>query len=185
MVLWDIARATGIVAIALYTLSATWGILVAGRGIERPGKLVEMHRALQGIALLAVLVHVLALLVHPHAGVGLAALVGLDGGVGVALGAVALWLAILLPVSFALRARRAVGYRAWRWLHYLAYPFWIAAVVHGLITGTDSGNLAALALYGTAVALVVGATVWRLYGRRPAQSPTAPAPAARAYTIHT
>lgn len=187
MLLWDIARATGIVAIVLYTLSATWGILVAGRGIERPAKIVEMHRALQGIALLAVLVHVIALLVNPHAGVGLAALVGLDGGVGIVLGAIALWLAALLPVSFALRTRRAVGYRTWRWLHYLAYPFWAAAVIHGMINGTDSGNAAALTLYGAAAALVVGATAWRLLGRRPTSDPTPAAPAARTargYTVY-
>lgn len=185
MLLWDIARATGIVAILLYTLSATWGILVAGRGIERPARLIELHRALQGVALLAVLVHVVALLANPHAGVGLAALVGLDGGVGIALGAIALWLAVLLPASFLLRTRRAVGYRTWRWLHYLAYPFWAAAVLHGLITGTDTGNLAAVALYGIAVALVAGATCWRILDRRPSTpEPVATRPT-RAYTVHT
>jgi hypothetical protein len=30
MILWEIARATGLIAVVLYTLTAAWGILLAG-----------------------------------------------------------------------------------------------------------------------------------------------------------
>lgn len=168
MILWEIARATGIVAVVVYTLTATWGILLAGRSVQQPKGAVELHRALQGVGLIAILVHVAALLLDSHAGVGLRELVGLGGGVGIALGAAALWLAILLPVSFALRTRKRLSFRAWRWIHYLAYGFWGAAVAHGIVQGTDSGNLLVLGLYGAAVALVAGATFWRIFKDEPA-----------------
>ncbi|MFM7246247.1 MAG: hypothetical protein ACKO7Q_02380 [Actinomycetota bacterium] len=168
MILWEIARATGIVAVVVYTLTATWGILLAGRSVQQPKGAVELHRALQGVGLIAILVHVAALFLDAHAGVGLRELVGLGGGVGIALGAAALWLAILLPVSFALRTRKRLGFRAWRWIHYLAYGFWGAAVAHGIVQGTDSGNLLVLGLYGAAVALVAGATFWRIFKDEPA-----------------
>lgn len=168
MILWEIARATGIVAVVVYTLTATWGILLAGRAVQQPKGTVEIHRALQGVGLIAILVHVAALLLNSHSGVGLLSLLGLDAGVGLLLGVIAFWLAVVLPVSFALRTRQRIGYRFWRGIHFLAYGFWGAAVAHGILEGTDTGNLLVLGLYGAAVALVAGATFWRIFKDEPA-----------------
>lgn len=177
MILWEIARATGLAAVALYTISAAWGILLAGRGIQQPKAALDLHRALQTFGLVAILAHVVALLLDHYAEVGLPSLVGIDSRPGVVLGAIALWLAIILPVSFALRTRKRVSFGAWRKLHYAAYAFWALAVAHGLWVGTDTGNLLVLAGYGAAIALVVGATAWRLLGgaARPAKAPAAAA----------
>ena len=171
MIPWEIARATGIVAVVVYTLSATWGILLAGRAVEQPKGAVELHRALQGVGLAAILIHVTVLLLDSHAGVGIRQLLGLDASVGLVLGTIAFWLAIILPASFALRTRRRIGFRAWRWIHYLAYGFWGAAVAHGIVEGPDTGNLAVLCLYGAAVALVAGATFWRIFKDDPQPRP--------------
>jgi sulfoxide reductase heme-binding subunit YedZ len=167
MILWEIARATGIVAVVVYTLTATWGILLAGRGIQQPKGALELHRALQGIGLAAILLHVAALLLDSHAGVGLLDVLGIGAPVGIVLGAVAFWLAVILPVSFALRTRRRLSFRLWRWIHYLAYGFWGAAVAHGIVQGSDTDNPVVLGLYGAAIALVAGATFWRIFKDEP------------------
>jgi sulfoxide reductase heme-binding subunit YedZ len=86
------------------------------------------------------------------------------------LGAVALWLSILLPLSFALRKRKKVSFRFWRGLHYFAYVFWAAAMIHGLWLGSDTGNPVILALYGLGIALVVGAAAWRFTRGAPPKS---------------
>lgn len=167
MILWEIARASGLVAVVVYTLTAAWGTLLAGRGIESPKGAVELHRALQSVGLLLIGAHVVALLLDRYAKVPLVSLLGIDSRPGIVLGAIALWLAILLPLSFLLRRRKAVSYRVWRGLHYLAYAFWGAAMAHGLWVGSDTGSLPILAVYGAGVALVVGAAVWRFTGGAP------------------
>lgn len=170
MILWEIARATGLIAVVVYTLTAAWGILLAGRGIQQPKGALELHRSLQTLGLIAIVTHVIALLLDSYAKVEWTAVLGIDSRPGIVLGAIALWLAIALPLSFALRQRKRVSFRVWRYVHYLAYGFWGAAVAHGLWVGTDTHSPAVLAGYGLAIALVVGATCWRLLGGAPPKS---------------
>ena len=178
MILWEIARATGLVAIVVYTLTAAWGILLAGRGIQQPKGALELHRSLQTLGLIAIITHVVVLLLDSYAKVEWTAVFGIDSRPAIVLGAIALWLAIALPLSFALRQRKRVSFKAWRAVHYLAYAFWASAVAHGLWIGTDTRNPVVLAGYGVAIALVVGATAWRLLGGAPPKSSRREAPAA-------
>jgi DMSO/TMAO reductase YedYZ heme-binding membrane subunit len=175
MILWEIARATGLIAVVVYTLTAAWGILLAGRGIQQPKGALELHRSLQSIGLIAIVAHVVALLLDSHANVAWTDVLGIDTRPGLVLGAVALWLAIALPITFMARQRKRISFRSWRYVHYLAYAFWGAAVAHGLWLGTDTRNPLVLAGYGAAIALVVGATAWRLSGGAPARSARRPA----------
>lgn len=170
MILWEIARATGLMAVVVYTLTAAWGIMLAGRGIQQPKGAVELHRSLQTLGLVAIVVHVGALLLDHYAKVGWTSLLGIDSRPGVVLGAIALWLAVLLPLTFALRTRKRISFRAWRTVHYLGYAFWGAAIAHGLWVGTDTRNPVVLAGYGLAIALVMGVSAWRLLGGAPRKS---------------
>jgi len=167
MILWEIARATGLVAVLVYTLTAAWGTLLAGRGVQSPKGAVELHRALQMFGLLLIVTHVVALVLDEYANVPLRAVVGIDARVSIVLGAIALWLAVLLPLSFVLRKRKLVSFKFWRALHYFAYIFWGASMAHGLWLGTDTRNPLVLTLYGLGIALVVGAAVWRFTGGAP------------------
>jgi sulfoxide reductase heme-binding subunit YedZ len=87
-------------------------------------------------------------------------------------GVSAMWLAVLLPLSFRLKQRKRLSTGAWRSLHYLGYAVWVLALLHGLGAGTDTQSRPALALYAGSAALVTSALAWRLTGRRRA----APAP---------
>jgi DMSO/TMAO reductase YedYZ heme-binding membrane subunit len=144
--------------------------LLAGRGIQQPKGALELHRSLQTLGLIAIITHVVALLLDSHAKVEWTSVLGIDSRPGIVLGAIALWLAIALPLSFMLRQRKRVSFRAWRLVHYLAYGFWGAAVAHGLWVGTDTSNSVVLGGYGLAIALVVGATCWRVLGGAPPRS---------------
>jgi DMSO/TMAO reductase YedYZ heme-binding membrane subunit len=170
MILWEIARATGLVAVLVYTLTAAWGTLLAGRGVQSPKGAVELHQVLQSFGLLLIISHVVALVLDQYANVPFLSVVGIDSRPSIVLGAVALWLSILLPLSFALRKRKKVSFRFWRGLHYFAYVFWAAAMIHGLWLGSDTGNPVILALYGLGIALVVGAAAWRFTGGAPPMS---------------
>src|SRR5947207_2253734 len=99
-------------------------------------------------------IHVATLMVDRFARVSVASLIGLDPRPGVVIGACALWLAVALPLSFRLRQARFMSQRAWRLLHYFGYAVWGAALVHGVMAGTDARSPWALAVYATSAALV-------------------------------
>jgi sulfoxide reductase heme-binding subunit YedZ len=163
---WFLARASGIAAYALLTLSVVAGLVVKskpfGPALRQPTA-VDAHRflALLGLGFLAV--HGIALVVDETVEVSLAALVvpGLAPyrPLATALGVLAGNLMLLVYVSFALRKR--IGQRNWRRLHWATYGIFAAATAHGLLAGTDSAAPWALGLYLGAVGAVALATAWR------------------------
>jgi hypothetical protein len=71
-----------------------------------------------------------------------------------------MYLLVVITVSFP--ARRFIGYRAWRTLHYGTFGAYLLALAHGIFTGTDSSQLWAQAVYATTAASVLGLFVYRL-----------------------
>ncbi len=74
----------------------------------------------------------------------------------VAAGQVSFYLMAVVIGSFY--ARRRIGQRAWRTLHYVTFLAFVAATGHGLAAGTDSGNAWAWWIYvgsTTAVAFLL------------------------------
>ena len=110
MILWELARATGLVAVALLTVSTVWGILVAGRTFRPAAPQVDVHRLVASLALVLVVLHVATLVADRYAKVPLAAVVGLDGRPGIVAGAAALWLLVALPLSFRLRRKKLLSH---------------------------------------------------------------------------
>ena len=138
MILWDVARASAFVAFACYTLVVAWGIALSARSWRPPAPQLAYHRFLASLGLVAVAIHIGALMLDRYARVTVASLVGLDPRPGVVVGAAALWLVIALPLSFRLKQARWMTQRAWRSLHYFGYAVWGLSLVHGVIAGTDS-----------------------------------------------
>jgi sulfoxide reductase heme-binding subunit YedZ len=163
---WLAGRASGVVALALVTLSVGVGLAMAGRVARRPGisrvlPALHEHAALAG--LVAIAVHGVTLLFDPwlHPGV-----------VGVAvpftmgyrplfsgLGVVAAYLAALLGLSFY--ARRRIGARLWRRAHRATVLVYVMGVVHAIGAGTDASTL-----WLRVFLLVTGAPIVVLFLRR-------------------
>jgi len=180
--MWILARATGLVAYGLLAAAMLLGLALAGRARPpglRPADVTEAHRTLSLLALVLTAVHGVALVLDRAVHIPLAALIvpGLSDyrAEWVAAGVIALWTALAVHVSFALRG--VIGARVWRRLHMGAYAAFACATVHGLLAGTSSGSPAGIALYGGAVGLVAGATAWRAGVERRRRSPR-PAPGA-------
>jgi sulfoxide reductase heme-binding subunit YedZ len=78
---------------------------------------------------------------------------------------------VVFGASFA--ARRVIGYRAWRAMHWLSFPAWAMALAHGIGAGTDSASWGVQALYAVTAAVVVFMAIYRvltLGARRTARS---------------
>jgi predicted ferric reductase len=89
-------------------------------------------------------------------------------------GVIAGYLLVLIGASFGVR--RLTGYRAWRALHWLAFPLYALALAHGLGAGSDSGTGWARGLYAVTAGTVVFLTLYRaLRGPRTASLPAPPA----------
>lgn len=167
---WILARASGLTAYVVLTLSVLAGLAVKSRPFGRALKAAsatDTHRFLSLLALGAVVLHGLTLMLDKTVHIGLGALL-LPGASGyrplaTALGVLAAELAALIIASFPLRRR--IGVRAWRRLHYATYAVFGLATAHGLAAGTDSSQRWAFGIYLGAVFAVVAATAWRVLAR--------------------
>ena len=168
--LWFLSRGSGLVLLVLFSIVMVLG--VATRTGSAPVRwprfaVAELHRTLSLFAVALLVLHVVTAILDPFVTIGWAATllpfaspyrtlaIGL-GTLAVDLGA-----AVLLTSL----ARRRLGQRAWRAVHWLAYLAWPAAFLHSLTAGNDLGIWwVALIEVGSAAA-VATAVLARLFGR--------------------
>jgi methionine sulfoxide reductase heme-binding subunit len=178
---WIVARAAGLLAFALLTLSTWLGLAMSTRilGVRRQKSLLGWHRTLVWTGLSMLLLHAGALLADPVLHFGLPAVLvpfaaSWHPG-AVAMGVVAGWLSLMLALSF--RARRWIGRRTWRALHYASFGAFGLALFHALASGTDLVGVRGQVVAAVALAPVLWLGFVRiLEPRRPAGRAPAPAP---------
>ena len=186
---WLASRASGLVALALVTISVGIGLLMAGKLMRRPGlgpKLAAIHEYTALAGIVAVGVHGVTLLGDAWLNPGVAGIAipfkmayrPLWTGLGIVGG----YLAALLGLSFY--ARRRIGARLWRKAHRFTVAVYGLAVVHTLGAGTDASTpWLRWWLLLTAPPIAVLFAIRLLHGlrsgRRPARAEVRPARAPR------
>jgi sulfoxide reductase heme-binding subunit YedZ len=186
--LWYLNRGTGVVLVAVLTLSTALGLLsVSGRGSQRWPRFARqsLHRNVSVIACGLLVAHaltpVLDTYVNHYAPIGwLDTLVPFASAykpLAMGLGTLALDLVVVVVLSSV--ARHRFGHRAWFSLHLLSYAAWGLGLVHGFLIGSDSRTVWGLGVTAAAVLVVLVALVARV--ARPASGASAaaarPAPA--------
>lgn len=163
---WFLARASGLTAYVLLTLSVLAGLTVKSRPFGRAlraATATDAHRFLALLSAGAIALHGITLTLDRTVHIGIAQLLvpGLAAyrPLATGLGVLSAELALLVILSFPLRRR--IGTKAWRRLHWTTYGVFAAATAHGLAAGTDSPRSWVLALYVGAVFAVAAATAWR------------------------
>ena len=165
--LWYATRAAGLVTLLLLTASVLLGVMTAGRfsGERWPRFLtVGLHRNLSLLALVFLSLHVGTTVLDTFVSIPVTA-VFLPFAAGyqtfwLGLGTIASDLLVVLLATSLLRGR--LGYRSWRWVHWLAYVCWPIALAHGLGIGTDRATAWVFALTVGCAAAVAAAATWRL-----------------------
>jgi len=162
---WFLARASGLVAFGLLTLSMWLGLAMSTRllGTRRQKALLGWHRTLVWTGLSMIGLHLISVLADPTLHFGLAAVLVPFAAPwhpgAIAAGIVAGWLMLMLALSF--RARKWIGARGWRALHYASFLAFALVLGHALTAGSDlkgvSGSLLA--------ALSLGPTLWLVFLR--------------------
>jgi sulfoxide reductase heme-binding subunit YedZ len=160
-VAWIVARAAGLVAFGLLTLSVWLGLAMSTRilGPRRQKTLFGWHRTLVWTGLSMLGLHVGAVLLDPvlHFGLGsgLVPFVASWRPAAVAAGG----LSLMLAVSF--RLRKWIGQRGWRRLHYATFAAFGLAVAHALTAGTDLIGIRGPIL----AAIALGPVLWLGFAR--------------------
>ncbi len=180
-VLWLVSRAAGIVALTLLTATVVLGTVSTAptRSANWPRWARQtLHRDLALLSLGALAVHISAVVLDNYVNVQWYAVVvpfvSAYRPLRVGLGTLAFDMVLLVIATSLLRVR--LGVRTWRAVHWLTYAAWPVAVLHYLVTGTDSrtswGVLLAVVAIG-AVATAVGVRI------KTASVPSTVPPAAR------
>lgn len=169
---WLAARASGIVALGLLTLSVVAGLVLKTRPFGRLVKgatAMEIHRSLSIAALASIVIHGVALVMDRFVEIRWTDLLIPFGAsyrpLWTGMGVVAAELMLLIAVSFRLRKR--IGVPMWRRLHYLSYATFALAVLHGIFGGTDTQHRWMQTFYVAVIALVAGATAFRVVSPAP------------------
>ena len=169
--LWYLTRATGLVALIVLSATVVLGIVSSvGWATERWPRFLSqsVHRNLSLFCLALVFIHVVTTAADGYVPINLAdAVIPFRSPyrpVWVGLGACAFDL--LLAVAITSGLRRHIGFRTWRWVHWLAYLCWPVALVHGLGACSDTRLPGAQFVYLLCVVTVIGALGWRLVTAR-------------------
>lgn len=158
---WLLIRGTGVAAFAFLAVSTIWGLLLSTKVLKRwtrPKALTNFHESLGAGALFLTVVHLIAVYRDEFIGFTWREIL-LPGfsewrPYGITVGVLAFYGLVAVTLSF--HARRRLGTRAWRVLHSLALGVFVGALLHGVITGTDTGAAPMVALYaGSAIAVVM------------------------------
>ena len=168
---WFISRSSGVLAYILLTLGVMWGLIQSGailRPTIPPLLALGLHSFLNWGALAMSALHGLILLgdnfiklslkdvAIPFASSYEPMLVGL--------GVLSFYLMFLLSSSFY--ARKWLGQKTFRLLHYASYPTFLLVTWHSIGLGTDNSVL--MPLYEVSLTAVALLTIWRMVNTRQA-----------------
>lgn len=164
---WFLARATGVITLALITLSMVLGIgsstRVSSSGWPR-FVTQALHRYVSLFVLVLLAIHVIAVILDDFVTITVAdsviPFVSAYRPIWLGMGTLSSDLLIALVVTSLIRHR--LGYETWRAIHWTSYLCWPLAVVHGLGTGTDARKAWSVWFVVVCVVLVLLAVAWRI-----------------------
>ena len=168
--LWAAGRASGLIALLLFTATVLLGILTRS-GRPLPGlprfSVSLIHRNVSLLACVFLVLHVGTLMFDSYAKLSLLDIVVPFAGsfkpFWQGLGTVAFDLVVAIVITGLLRRR--IGQRAFRFVHWFTYAMWPIAVLHAIGNGTNGTSRWFLLLSAASTAFVAAAVIWRLSSR--------------------
>lgn len=150
---WYVSRATALVSFALLWFSMALGLTISNRLARLwPGGPVafDLHQYTSLLGLALALFHALILMGDAYIAFDLKQVLIPFASVNyqpvwVGLGQIGIYAWALVVFSFYVRAK--TGTRAWRFIHFVSFATFTLALLHGLMSGTDTGTPWAARLY--------------------------------------
>jgi predicted ferric reductase len=168
---WYAARASGLIAWAVVTLSILWGLALSTRLLRRrgvPAWLLDLHKFLGTLSIVFVAVHVGALWADNFVYFGPRELF-VPFASAWRTGAVAWGIAatyLLVAVQLTSWAMKRLPRKVWHRVHVMSIPMFVFSTVHGFTSGADNRNLAVQWVALTAGLLVFLLVAFRVLAPR-------------------
>lgn len=164
---WIISRASGLSAFGLLSGSVIFGLLISSKAADGSMSrltVFTMHQFLSVLSLAFLAVHGGALLFdgffHFNVFDLVVPFVAPYEPMMVGLGVVSAWLAAAITGSFW--ARKWIGPKAWRKLHFASFAAFVLSFFHGVTAGTDTEKLPVTMLYSVAMTTVLTLLAYRI-----------------------
>ncbi len=167
---WEWIRTAGFTSYSLLFLSVMAGAAYSGNMVNRTQKALFLffHQFAGWIGFLAGLFHGLVLLVDNYVSFTFVEVfipfASEYKPVFTGLGILSFYLLLIVLLSSDLRTR--IGNSLWRKTHFLAVPAYIMALIHGLFTGTDTGQIWAIGFYSSTSAIIFAVVLFRMLSAR-------------------
>lgn len=146
LALWQMIRASGLIAYLLLSIAVAMGVSVNARALDsimRRAWVYEAHQTISLLALAFTLVHILLLFANRHVPLTvidvLVPLASPWRAIPLALGTLSLYLIVILVLSSY--ARKTIGQKVWRIIHYGGFAGWVMALAHGIAAGSDTTDI--------------------------------------------
>lgn len=166
---WYLARSSGITAWVLLVASLVMGTMASGRLTDRSGSrrwLLDLHPWVSGLALSAVVLHILAIVADSYVKISLQqAVVPFTSpwrSSAVAWGAIAFWL--MVAVQGTSLIRNSMPKQFWHGIHMSSYVLAVLATLHAVLTGSDVHNRFVTILIAAGVTMAVASSLQRAFG---------------------
>ena len=183
---WYVARAGGIIAWALASLTVIGGLQLSTRLVRKPASswVLDVHRFLGGLTVAFVAVHMIGLAADQFIGFGpvelLVPFASTYKPAAVALGVIGMY--VLIAIELTSLAMKKMPRRTWHAVHLTSFVLFVVATVHGITAGTDRNNAVfqwACLLTAALVLMMTLVRIWsprRAAGRRPGSRPASREP---------
>lgn len=176
---WYLGRASGILAFILLTSTVVFGLVISSRAFNKliPGTVsYETHRFVSFLALAVVVLHfssfffdafmkmkVFEALVPFVLSRDFKTTLGFNMGLSTAFGIIAFYCIAILVFTSEFRAK--IPPKVWRTIHYISAVAYFLFVLHGFMSGTDSGTWWMRMLYSISLGLVFVLVLTRILSR--------------------
>lgn len=165
---WYLSRSSALVAYGLTWLAMLFGLLITSKAARLwPGGPVafDLHQHASLLGLAFALFHALILLGDRYIQATLAQILvpfayGGYEPMWVGVGQVALYLLAIVGLSFYVK--QWLGRRAWRLIHFLSFALFAMALLHGIFSGSDSGEAWTRGFYWATGGSILFLTLYRV-----------------------
>jgi sulfoxide reductase heme-binding subunit YedZ len=165
--MWYLTRAAGMVAYLLLWLSTVWGLAIPSKLFAEvlSGEFTfDFHQFISLLSLGFLGLHIVVLTADRYLPFTVAQLLvpflSPYRPLWVGIGVIAFYLLLLVTVTFYLR--KQIGMKAFRYIHYASLVAYLGAVVHALLSGTDSSLPVVILIYISTSSVVIFLTVYWL-----------------------
>lgn len=174
---WVLARVGGVMAYVTSFASVTLGLMMSLRwkwirNVLHPTATFYLHKILSLLTLFFLILHLAGLALDSYLNISLLqSLIPFSTAnyrpVWTGLGTIAMYGSVLVIVTAYLANK--LGYKTWRTIHYLTFGIFIISLLHGIMTGSDTGSIWMQLIYILSGLVVAALTLIR-FGGKPAQA---------------